>query len=134
MNLLNRTIVLLLLLPAHWALAAISETKPLGTLFYTPTERAAITGARDGKDTQEAPSGITLSGVIKRARGKGTLWINNKPIAEGQAIPPTTTPQLTAQGVTIDGKPVRVGETINLITGEKSDLLPSSAVNSGNKP
>ena len=130
-----RQILFLLALPfcAQASLAASSQPEAaLGTLLFSPTERAAITAARDGKTaTTETPSGLRLGGIVKRSSGKGTVWMNQRPVAEGLAIPPASAPQITADGVTIDGKPVRVGETLNLVTGERNDLVPPGSVSTG---
>lgn len=123
---------LLLLLPLT-AAAAPAETERLGTLFYSPAERSAISSAREGKSGNDTASGLTVSGIIKREHGKSTAWINNQAIAEGQPVPPAAAPGITAQGIIIDGKPVRVGETVNLITGEKTDVLPPGSVSVGKK-
>ncbi len=124
-----RPALLLLFLP----LGAIAETGRLGTLFYSPAERAALVSARAGDTHQDSVSGLRLGGIVKRAGGKGTVWVNNQAIPEGQPVPPAATPGITAQGVNIDGKSVRVGETVNLVTGEKTDLLPPGAVSHGKK-
>lgn len=109
--------------------SAAPEGERLGTLFYSPVERTAIASAREGK--AETASGLTLSGIIKRDGGKGTVWVNRRPVPEGQPVPPAPTPTITSQGVTIDGKPVRVGETVNLVTGERTDIVPAGAVSTG---
>lgn len=125
-------ILFMLLLQAHCVVAA-AEAERLGTLFYSPSERSTISSAREGKTGDETASGLAVSGIIKRDNGKGTVWINNKAVAEGQPVPPAAAPGITTQGITIDGKPVRVGETVNLVTGEKTDLIPSGAVSAGKK-
>lgn len=71
-----------------------------------------------------------MGGIIKRAPGKGTVWINGKP-AEGQAVPSATAPSLTAHGIILNGKPVRVGETLNPATGERTDLIAPGVLHVG---
>lgn len=127
----QRILALLFSLPVYAAASAKAEG--LGTLFYSPTERSAISSAREGKTGNDTASGLTVSGIIKRESGKSTAWINNKAIPEGQPIPPASAPKITAQGVTIDGKPVRVGETVNLVTGERTDILPPGTVSAGKR-
>jgi len=121
-----------LLLPLT-ATAAATEGERLGTLFYSPAERAAISAAREGGDGKENVSGLRLGGIVKRAGGKGMVWINGQALPEGQPVSTAPAPQITAQGATIDGKPVRVGETVNLITGERIDIVPPDAVSRGKK-
>lgn len=95
-------------------------------------ERTAITAAREGKTAAtETPSGLHLSGIVKRAKGKGTVWMNQRPLAEGETIPPAAVPHITTDGVTLEGKPVRVGQTVNLLTGERHDLLGPGSLSTG---
>lgn len=121
----------LLLFAVSWTATAQPKSGSLGTLFYSPEERAAIAAAREGKTGQETPAGLTVGGIIKRAPGKGTVWINGKPVAEGQAVPSATAPSLTAHGIILNGKPVRVGETLNPATGERTDLIAPGALHVG---
>jgi len=111
----------------------VAETERLGTLFYSPAERAALVSARAGDTHQDSVSGLRLGGIVKRAGGKGMVWINGQALPEGQPVSTAPAPEITAQGATIDGKPVRVGETVNLITGERIDIVPPDAVSRGKK-
>ncbi|MBS1197543.1 MAG: hypothetical protein H6R18_1328 [Proteobacteria bacterium] len=130
MTLATRVLLLIVQIPLA---AAATETGQLGTLFYTPSERATITASREGKANNETTTGLTLGGIIKREHGKGTVWVNGRPVAEGQPVPPAQTPKINAQGITIDSKSVRVGETVNLVTGERTDIVPPGAVSTGKK-
>jgi len=119
---------------------AHAETPPpagerLGVLFYAPAERAAIVRARRGETTEEkiennASNLATLDGLVKRERGKGTLWINRQALREGQSLPsmPASAPTANAAGAAINGTQVRVGETLDLTTGERSDIVPHGTV------
>lgn len=130
-----RRILFLLILPFCAQASQAASPGPeasLGTLLFSPTERAAITAAREGKTTTtETPSGLHLSGIVKRAKGKGTVWMNQRPVAEGEPIPPVSAPHLTTDGITVDGKPVRVGQTLDLLTGERHDLLAPGSLGTG---
>ncbi len=110
------------------ALAAPSPTGALGTLFYSPDERAAIVQARSGEKTAETASGLAVTGLVKRATGKGTVWVNGQSVPEGQAVPPAAAPTIRHDGVVIDGSRVRVGETLNPRTGERADIVAPGAV------
>jgi len=125
---LGRGLLLALLLPAT-ASAQPGEER-LGTLFFSPAERAAIVAAR-----RSAPSGVvnygtsvSVSGLVKRGRQKSTAWINGQTVAEGQAVPAAGIPVISARGVTIDGQNVRVRETLDLESGARNDALPKGAV------
>lgn len=71
---------------------------------------------------------LAVSGVVTRGGGKGTAWINKRSVAEGEAITAVGVPVLEAGRIVIDGKPVRVRETLELESGTRSDALPAGAV------
>ena len=102
---------------------------PLGTLFYSPAERTAITG-----DRQQAPgaparsSRLKVSGVVTREHGNSTAWVNGQVVREGQPAPSASPVTMHRGGVTLDGSPVRVGETLDLMTRERGDIVAPGAV------
>lgn len=102
----------------------------LGTLFYSPVERAAIVAARRGETSGVVTQGtfVTVSGLVKRGRQKSTAWINGQTVTEGQSVPAAGIPAIGAKSVTIDGQDVRVRETLDLESGARSDALPQGAV------
>lgn len=104
-------------------------SEPLGTLFYSAAERGAVTRARQGQ-SELAPisSLMTVNGLVKRQSGKGTVWVNGQAIREGHSAPPAARLTTTQRGVTLDGTPVRVGETLDLSTRERSDMVAPGAV------
>ncbi|MGE5385606.1 MAG: hypothetical protein ACM3SV_06950 [Betaproteobacteria bacterium] len=121
-------IACLLALPSPLALAAPSPAGGLGTLFYSPEERAAIVQARSGEKAAETAAGLAVNGLVKRASGKGTVWVNGQSVPEGQAVPPAAAPTIRHDGVVISGTRVRVGETLNPRTGERADFITPGAV------
>jgi len=118
----------LLLLSA--AASAQSSPERLGTLFYSPAERAAIMAARrvEQQGVVSYGTSVSVSGLVKRGRQKSTAWINGQTVAEGQAVPAAGVPVISAKNVTIDGRPVRVRETLDLESGARTDALPQGAV------
>lgn len=106
------------------------SNQPLGTLFFSPAERTAQTLARGGKSEREGTplAVLTVSGLVYRPRNKGTVWLNEQPYPEGQPIPPAGAPQIAANGIALAGRLVRVGETLDLTGGARSDLLPDGAL------
>ncbi|HUO43845.1 MAG TPA: hypothetical protein VMT94_02900 [Burkholderiales bacterium] len=120
-----------LLLAAYGVTAAGAD---LGRLFFTPTQRAALDGARKqnvqteiGNDNpQEAaplPQNISINGVVRRSDGKTTVWVNNRAITERQSNSVNIVPyknsnrvKLTTpdSGHSID---LKVGQTVELTTG-----------------
>ena len=56
----------------------------LGTLFHTPEERAQLDRLRRGEPefAREARSGPhVITGYVKRSDGRGTIWIDGRPVA-----------------------------------------------------
>jgi len=107
----------------------------LGTLLYSPAERAAIERARLGLakdiDTGSAPQvlrQVTVNGIVKRQGDKNTVWLNGQPLPDGETVPPIKTLRATRNGIKLDGQPVRVGETLDLDTKARVDLVLPGAV------
>lgn len=133
-------LMVVMLPPMALAVEAASQSEaPLGTLFYTAAERNAIVRARQGQGnigaTPEATAAtvpinpfMTINGVVKRKSGNSTVWINGQAVQEGQSMTPVTRLTPTDRGVTLDGKPVSVGETLDLTTHERSDIVAPGAV------
>ena len=116
------------------AQVSLSADDRLGTLFYSAAERAAIVRARqDEPDAPASSSQITVNGVVKRHGGPSTAWVNGRAVVEGQPVPPATRLGVTARGVTLDGAAVRVGESLDMSTRERSDIVAPGAVTSRGK-
>ena len=78
------------------AIPVFAQDAPLGRLFLTPEQRAALDNARRNKIRSEAvaaavvktpkpPSARTvlINGVVKRSDGETIVWVNGKPV-EGE--------------------------------------------------
>ncbi|MGH8671508.1 MAG: hypothetical protein ACREUA_05650 [Burkholderiales bacterium] len=73
-----------ILLMLSWIAPTAAE--PLGRLFFTPVQRAALDSARQQQrsarledDSPIAQTGsVELNGMIQRSDGKTTLWINKQ--------------------------------------------------------
>ncbi len=126
---LGRGLVLSLFLLPAFAGAQTSQER-LGTLFFSPAERAAIVVARRGEQPGAISSGtaVSVTGLVKRGGQKSTAWINGQTVTEGQAVPAAGIPVISARGVRIDGQDVRVRETLDIDSGARSDALPQGAV------
>ncbi|QDX82756.1 hypothetical protein B9N43_16860 [Denitratisoma sp. DHT3] len=109
--------------------AAGTPPPRLGTLLFSPEERMAITAARGGAGAAAATAdrSVTLGGVVRRNKGRSTAWINGAAVVEGSAVPEVGTPRIAPKQIVIDGRPVRIGETLNLDHGTRSDFLPGDA-------
>ena len=118
-----------LCLCAATAAAAAPADAGLGTLFYSPAERDEIVRERRG-ETGGAVLELTqkrLSGVVRRAGGKSTVWVNGEPLPEGA----TDTPALVGVDAVVKDKRLRVGESVDALTGDTSDLVPPGSVRAG---
>lgn len=103
----------------------------LGTLLYSTAERDAMTRARQGDAESGAPlrtSRMTINGVVRRERGHSTAWLNGHPVADGQTLPIAGRVGVGRSGATLDGKAVRVGESLDVITRERTDVVAPGAV------
>ena len=67
------------------ACALPAQAEPLGRLFYTPEQRAALDLARkttplntSGEPDANSPPGLMLNGIVTRSDGKRSTWINGR--------------------------------------------------------
>ncbi len=115
-----------------WAGGA-QATEPLGTLLYSPAQRQAIIAARKhpGGDSSSLiplkPSITRLDGVVTRERAKGTSWVNGEPLAQGAP----NAPLLRGTEAVVAGRRLRVGESVDITTGIKTDVVAPGAVRKG---
>lgn len=101
---------------------------PLATLMYSPAERAALERERQGVLGADAATRLHLEGIVQRARGKSTAWINHQALEQGQGWPGLRRSTIAADAVTLDGRRLRVGETLDLSTGQRSDSIAPGSV------
>ena len=99
------------------------EAKALGTLFYSPAERAELVAARSGI-VQSAV--YTLNGITLRGAGKSVAWINGRAVTVPDPVIPSLI--IARDHVMIEGKPIKVGETLNISSGQRGLRLPENAV------
>lgn len=89
------------------------EMRPLGRLFMTPDRRAALDRQRL-TNRQEALTAegdvLTVNGTLVRSSGRTTQWVNQRPQHDGQH------------------SSLKVGESENRITQERSDVVPPGAI------
>lgn len=130
---------------------ALAGSLPLGTVFYSPEERRQLVDRRNGivdevvvvpetKVVEEAPLAVeaeakppasrpmTVSGIVSRSGGRSVVWLNGQPVAESPADPSLPALRLSTDQASIDGKAVKVGETIDLVSGDRSSPLPDGAI------
>ena len=113
----------------------------LGTMFYSPAERRALVAARTGVDdgkkvgeesavgkkTNTSSARYTVSGLVSRSGGKSVAWINGQPVGEIPHSEGLPLVDLRNGQIVIDGKTIKVGETIDIHSGEGSSPLPEPA-------
>jgi len=128
---LGGSAVLLIMLTNQITLAA---DQPLGTIFYSVAERQALESARrktadDGQTVEaEKDALVTVSGLVQRQDGKSVVWVNGQPVAETRTNEGSPSVDLSDGRVVIDGKPVKVGETLDIVSGQRLSPLPPGAV------
>jgi hypothetical protein len=117
-----------------WACAdAAKAADTLDTLLYSPAQRQAIVAARKRLAGESAllptlkPSTARLDGVVARESARGTTWVNGEPQAQGAP----QAPQIRGLDAVVEGRRLRVGESLDTVTGTKTDLVAPGAVRKG---
>lgn len=130
------------LLPALLAaLPGTAAAEQLGRLFLTPERRAVLERQRQTNVQEQAQAqaleGATMSldGVIVRSSGKNTVWVNGRPQNEnatGTGVQAGVTAREPGHATLVTGEEaptaLRVGESINRATREKTDVVSPGAV------
>ena len=116
-----------------WASVGAHAAEPLGTLLYSPAQRQAIIAARKRPAGESAsliplkPNTSRLDGVVSRERAKGTAWVNGESREQGAP----QAPLIRGTEAVVEGRRLRVGETLDIATGTKTDLVAPGAVRKG---
>jgi hypothetical protein len=119
----------LVLLPVGSCLA---QQPPLGRLFFTTEQRAALDARRRaGVPDQSAPLPASpttrLDGYVKRSGGKSTVWVNGRPIPEAAPDAPRIGAGENRVAVPVGESRARVGlkpgETLDRGTGVVRDVI-----------
>jgi hypothetical protein len=122
--------------------AADLAAQELGRLFFTPEQRTALDARRKARvpdkpaAVPQVESPVTrVNGVVQRAGGRSTVWVNNEPIPEGPQAEAQGAPRPAGDGrVNIPlgeggrGIQMRVGESLNRGSGEVSDVVAKDGV------
>ena len=112
---IHHRLLLLLLMVAPTLSSAQQE--PLGRLFLTPQQRAALDRQRllnpgFSPNVVESEASQTINGEIRRGNGRTTRWINGQVVWDDAAPAPR----------------VPVGDTFHPGTGERESLLGSGRI------
>jgi hypothetical protein len=127
----------LLLLPLAMALAAPTQAaEPLGRLFFTPEQRAALDARRKARVPDKPAAAAVASpvtridGYVKRSQGPSTVWMNGESLPEGSADTPRIDPPSRGQAtvsipVGEGGRRVHLkpGESLDRGSGEVKDVI-----------
>ena len=100
-------------------------------MLYSASERAAITRTRSTPNAPETKPEVTVrsgNGIVHRQNGHSTVWINGQPVREGMRVAPDRRLLIARDRVTISGKALRVGETMDLTENIKADVVRQGAV------
>ena len=125
--------------------ATDTAAQDLGRLFFTPDQRAALDARRKARvpdkaaATPQVESPVTrVNGVVQRAGGKSTVWVNGEAIPEAAQAGAQGTPRPAGTGrVSVPlgegskGLDMRVGESLNRGSGEVSDIVGTGEVKVG---
>lgn len=112
------------------ALAGEPSRAVLDTLFYTPAQRQEIKRARQPNTEAQPSTTVRLSGVVRRNDRRGTVWVNNKALPEGDA----NTPRILGVDAVVEGQRLRVGESLDTLSGTRVDLVAPGAVTVQSQP
>jgi hypothetical protein len=128
--------------PGSVAAQAARAAEPAGRLFFTPAQRAALDVARTQraratlsteKNEQEAapvPQTITYGGVVQRSDGKSTVWFNNQPVNDREALGGAAIVGRVRPDGSVTLQVMQSGRSVSLKPGQSVELL-SGAVEEG---
>ena len=141
---MRRALVLLLLCAAT---APARAAEPLGRLFFTPEQRAALDARRKAR-VPDRPAAATITspvtrvdGYVKRSQGPSTVWMNGESLSE--ASPEAPRIESPARGdsrvsVTVgdSGRRVRLrpGESLDRGSGEVKDVIGDGEIEVRRQP
>ena len=124
--------------------AEMATAEPLGRLFLTPERRLQLERQRqlDIREAQTLEGAVvSLDGVVTRSSGKSTVWVNQRPQNEntvGTGVTAATSSALPGRAVVTAGDEpsaaLKVGESINRGTREKTDALGGGRISVTRKP
>lgn len=144
----SRTVSLLLLAWLGFAAAPVPAAEPLGRLFLTPEQRAALDARRKARIPDkpvaaavESPT-TRVDGLVRRSDGKSTLWLNGEAIPEGtqpeglRVLPRGGDPSRVSIGVGEAERrfDLKVGQTLDRGDGAVRDVIGGGEVRVKRQP
>ncbi len=92
----------------------------LGTLFYSQDERAQQLEQNGGTHI------YTLDGIVRRGAGESVVWINGRAVTQTDPAFPALI--ISRDHVLLGGKQIRVGESLDITSGQRILHLPTVQV------
>lgn len=131
---MRRALLLMLLCVA---VGPACPADPLGRLFFTPEQRAALDARRKARvPDQPAAAAVAspvtrIDGYVRRSQGPSTVWMNGESLPEGSPeAPRIEAPDRNGDsGVSISvgetGRRLhlKAGESLNRASGEVKDVI-----------
>lgn len=122
-------------LPILVLLAADAPAEPIGRLFHTPAQRAALDQARKAGIPVVGGETVTVHGSVARRVTYGTVWINGASRDEtapgdGHRIAIDRRDATLVNIADAGDEPLqlRVGDTFDRRSGSRHDLLPAGSI------
>jgi len=120
---------------AAMPIAAPAQGERPGRLFFTPAQRASLDVARSQraraalateKTEQEAapvPQTITYGGMVRRSDGKSTVWFNNQPVNDREALGGAAIVGRVRADGSVTLQVPQTGRSVSLKPGQSVELL-----------
>jgi hypothetical protein len=117
------------------AVPAFAEEPPLGRLFFTPEQRAALDNARRNRIRAEAlaaaadtkpkvplAKSVTINGVVSRSDGESTVWVNGRP-TDGQTADGMRVVISPGTDSSVVVREPEKGRSVRLKVGQRADMV-----------
>lgn len=92
----------------------------MGTLFYSPDERAQQLEQNGGSHL------YTLDGIVRRGAGESVVWINGRAVTQTDPAFPALI--VSRDHVLLGDKQIKVGESLDITSGQRILHLPTVQV------
>lgn len=131
---------------------ALADNRGFGRLFLSPAERSSLDAIRQNSKPPEkivnadetpdeekdiAPDAaapatpvVTVRGYVKRSDGKGTVWVNGRPVQEKTAAKDLEVGRLRGDTDQVQIKLPRTGQTVSIKAGQSFDPASGKVVDS----
>lgn len=124
--------------------APASAAESFGRLFFTPEQRSQLDTLRIKKvvatqvKDEPPPEVVSYNGIVRRADGKTTVWVNSKPLSEKEIRDATSLVGRVerdgrilvqgAQGGNSNALRLKVGQSAELLSGQVAEPFKAPTV------